>query len=133
MNIRNLGFFYKLLTSFAAEKRNPNFELGNLLKIHEEQSDIMINFLESVPLLRKCHALKRSTIFLTLRLLYYDTSLKMAFVRKEKKLRCLEGDIMAHARKQMEANLNIIIIISFLGFYNIPRFPRIPAQKVGPR
>jgi hypothetical protein len=47
-------------------------------------------------------------------------------------MRCLEGDIMAHARKQMEANLNIIIIISFLGFYSIPHFPRIPAQKVGP-
>jgi hypothetical protein len=47
-------------------------------------------------------------------------------------MRCLEGDIMAHAPKQIEANLNTIIIISFLGFYSIPRFPRIPAQKVGP-
>jgi hypothetical protein len=36
---------------------------------------------------------------------------------------------MAHAQKQIEANLNIVIIISFLGFYSIPRFPRTPTQK----
>jgi hypothetical protein len=44
-------------------------------------------------------------------------------------MRCLEGDIMAHAQQQIEANLNIVIIISFLGFYSIPRFPRTPTQK----